>query len=96
MKARFKPQDAKGIRLRKGDRVRIIGVPPLVGIPKDNELNTHAVFQYLRGKVKFIRGFDRYGHAEIFFIIRSGVLAGWHGVCIEPQLLLRQRNGHKA
>jgi hypothetical protein len=63
------PKDARGRRIRKGARVRAVGVPDLSGI----------------------RGFSRHGFAEIFFKIRSGRLAGWHGIEIEPNLLLAQR-----
>jgi hypothetical protein len=96
MKVPYKKIDANGAKLRKGDRVRIVGVPDLSQIADDDELHTREVFKHLRGTVKYIRGFDNCGNAEIFFKIRNGPLGGWHGVCIEPWLLLRQEHGHKA
>lgn len=86
------PKDARGRTIRKGSRVRIVGVPDLSGIRDHRQRRiVEAVFQHLQGQCKKVRGFSRYGFAEIFFKIRDGRLAGWHGVEIEPRLLLAQR-----
>jgi hypothetical protein len=84
------PKDARGRRIRKGARVRIVGVPDLSGIrdPRARR-SVEAVFRHIKGKK--VRGFSRHGFAEIFFKIRSGRLAGWHGIEIAPNLLLAQR-----
>jgi hypothetical protein len=50
-----------------------------------------AVFLHIKGQVKKVRGFSRYGFVEISFKIRSGRLAGWHAIEIEPKLLMAQR-----
>ena len=87
------PKDARGRVIRKGSRVRIVGMPDLSGI-RDPRARRHVerVFQHLQGQVKKVRGFSRYGFAEIFFKIRRrGPLGGWHGIEIEPKLLLAQR-----
>ena len=87
------PKDARGRLIRKGSRVRIVGMPDLSGI-RDPKARRHvaAVFQHVQGQCKKVRGFSRYGFAEIFFKIRrSGPLGGWHGIEIEPNLLLAQR-----
>jgi hypothetical protein len=86
------PKDARGRRIRKGMRVRVVGVPNLSGIRDPRARQTvEAVFRHIKGQCKKVRGFSRYGFAEIFFKIRAGRFAGWHGVEIEPTLLLVQR-----
>ena len=88
----FKPIDAKGTRLRKGDRVRIVGVPDLSTMHKNSRREVESVFRHIRGTCKRVHGFAQYGFVEIFFKIRTGRYAGWHSVEIEPELLLVQRN----
>jgi hypothetical protein len=56
-----------------------------------NRAESEPVFQHLRGTRKRVSGFDQYGNAEIFFIIRNGPHRGIHSVAIEPFLLLVQR-----
>jgi hypothetical protein len=87
----LKPTDARGRRIRPGDRVRIIGVPDLSTMHAQGRAESEPVFVHLRGTCKRVSGFDRYGHAEIFFVIRSGPHTGIHSVAIEPYLLLVQR-----
>jgi hypothetical protein len=57
---------------------------------------SEPVFRHIRGTCKRVEGFDRYGHAEIFFTIRKGRHRGIHSVAIEPYLLLVQRGQHVA
>jgi hypothetical protein len=67
-------------------------MPDLSGIRNPRaRREVEAVFRHLRGQCKKIRRFSRYGFAEISFKITRGSLAGWHGVEIEPNLLLLQR-----
>ena len=87
----LKPTDAKGRRIHKGDLVRIIGIPDLNSMSKKSRREVEPVFRHIRGTCKRVRGFARYGFAEIFFKIRAGRYAGWHSVEIEPDLLLVQR-----
>ena len=87
------PKDARGRLIRKGSRVRIVGMPDVSGI-RDRRARRHVacVFQHLQGQIKKVRGFSRYGFAEISFKLRRrGPLGGWHGIEIEPKLLLAQR-----
>jgi hypothetical protein len=70
--------------------VRIIGVPELKGMSGRGLRDSRAAFQHIHQTYRRIRGFDQYGFAEIFFRVRNGPLAGWHGVTIEPFLLRRK------
>jgi hypothetical protein len=87
----LKPIDAKGWRIRKGDLVRIVGMPDLSSMAKNSRREVEPVFRHIRGTCKRVRGFARYGFAEISFKIRAGRYAGWHSVEMEPGLLLVQR-----
>ena len=91
MKYPLKPIDARGRRIRKGDRVRIVGVPDLSTMSSGGKAECEPVFLHIRGTCRRVRGFDQYGLVEIFFKVRRGPFAGWHGVTIEPNLLLLQR-----
>ena len=89
----FVPTDARGKRIRKDGRVRVVGVPDLSGIRNAAaRRETTSVFKHVRGRVLKVRGFDQYGLAELFFRIRAGRNAGWHGIAIEPHLLLVQKS----
>ena len=86
----FAPKDARGRRLRKGDRVRVVGVPELVGMSGRARAESAPVFAHIRGTCKRVAGFDQYGLAELSFKIRLPPMAGLHCVSIEPNLLLLQ------
>jgi len=91
------PRDLQGRRLRKGSRVRIVGVPDLSGIRHARaRQKVEAVFLHIKGQVRRVRGFSRYGFVEISFKIRSGRLAAWHAIEIEPKLLLAQRRNRRS
>jgi len=92
----LKPIDARGQRIRKGDIVRIVGVPDLSTMRKSARRESEPVFLHLRGTRKRVQGFDPNGFADLFFHIRSGRHAGYHGVLIEPSLLLRQKKRVRA
>jgi hypothetical protein len=68
-------------KFRVGDRVKVIGYSPAFYPPgiKD-ELGTEKLFKSMVGRIYTIRGFDKYGHAE---------LQPTHSdkVWIEPELL---------
>lgn len=87
----YEPLDCTGARLRPGDLVRIVGRPDLTGLPELDELGTRAVFAHLVGTYKRIIDFDEHGHAHLTFRIRSGPVAGYHSVWIEPYLLRLRR-----
>jgi hypothetical protein len=87
----LRPIDAKGKRIRKGDLVRIIGVPDLNSLNKNSRREVEPVFRHIKGTCKRVNGFARYGCAEILFKIHNGRCAGLHIVEIEPHLLLVQR-----
>ena len=64
------PRDLHGRRLRKGSRVQIVGVPNLSGIRHARaRQRVQSVFLHIKGQVKKVRGFSRYGFVEIFFKI---------------------------
>ncbi|HEY2987610.1 MAG TPA: hypothetical protein VGL11_07780 [Candidatus Binatia bacterium] len=90
------PTDARGRRVRKGARVRIVGVPDLSNMSEANQAECEPIFRHIHGTCRRVEKFDRYGLAVIFFKIRTGRLAGWHSVNIEPYLLLVQREHHGA
>ena len=92
----LEPIDMRGRRIRKGDLVRMVGVPDLATMPKHTRAESEPVFLHLRGTCKRTRQFNRYGLVELSFKIRAGPLAGWRGVAIEPNQLLRQDARHVA
>jgi len=94
-KFHVEPIDARGRRIRKGDLVRVIGIPDLSTMHPEGRAETERVFLHIRGTCKRIDNFNRHGFAEFLFTVRAGPLAGWHSIAIEPNLLLRQnaRNG---
>jgi hypothetical protein len=95
-KPHFEPNDARGKRIRKDGRVRVVGLPDFSGIrDAAARRETTAVFKHVQGRVLKVRGFDQYGFAELFFKIRAGRNAGWHGIAIEPNLLLVQKSRKK-
>jgi hypothetical protein len=72
--------------------VRVVGVPELPTAPPDDELQTPAVFDHLRGTYRRIADFDGLGNARIELRIRQPTeLAGLHTVWIEPWLLRKRR-----
>jgi hypothetical protein len=91
-KLHLEPKDARGKRIRKNGRVRVIGLPDLSGMRAAARRESTPVFKHVRGRVFKVRGFDRYGFVEIFFQIRAGRNAGWHGIVMEPNLLLVQKS----
>lgn len=96
MTRRLKPIDARGRRIRTGDLVRVVAMPCLETLSAQAQAETEPVFRHLLGQCKRIQEFNRYGFAELVFRIRSGRLAGYHTVAIEPQLLLLQGVGTAA
>ena len=88
----LEPLDAKGKRIYKGRRVRIVGIPDLSDIrDAKGRRETEAVFRHVRGRCMKVQGFNRYGFVELFFRIRAGRHSGWHGISIEPSLVLSQK-----
>jgi hypothetical protein len=71
-------------------------MPDLSTMDRDGCAATEAVFLHIRGTCKRVDGFNRYGFAELCFKIRTGSLAGWHSVAIEPSLLLLQNVSDRA
>jgi len=90
------PVDRDGRRLRVGDVVRVVGVPPLSGLTEASRRDCLPVFRHLVGTYRTIAGFDALGFAEIFFRIRDGVKQGMHWVTIEPYLLKRREERDRA
>ena len=86
-KGRLPPLDVRGRLIKKGSRVRIVGVPDLSRMSQPHRGKTESVFRHICGMCKWVDGFDSYGNAEIFFTIRTGPNRGIHSVAIEPFLL---------
>jgi hypothetical protein len=84
-------KDAAGETIRRGDVVRVIGVPDLKGMSAAGLRESRPIFKHVLGTYRKIHGFDPYGFAEIFLKIRKGLHSGWHGIVIEPHLLKRKR-----
>lgn len=80
-------KDVDGHIVRKGDIVRVMGVPDLSGMREPYRQETAAVFKHIVGTRKKVDDFDEFGCAILFFRIRSGPHAGIHSVAIEPNLI---------
>jgi len=92
----LEPLDARGCRIRSGDRVRVVGQPNLTGMAAGGRAETETLFRHIRGTCRRVRGFDPNGFVEVFLKIREGPLAGWNGVVIEPHLFLHQNGTSEA
>jgi len=73
-------------KFRIGDKVKLIGMPPLaLGRGVKDELGTGKLFKSMFARVYTVRGFDKYGNAELRPTRRDFV---W----VEPEFLaLRAR-----
>ena len=80
-------KDADGRTVRKGDTVRVLGIPDLKGMRDPYRAETEAVFKHITGSRKKVYGFDQFGCAILVFGISSGPHAGSHSVAIEPHLI---------
>jgi hypothetical protein len=92
---RFHPIDVTGVRIRAGSVVRVVGVPDLSGMAPKQRTESLPVFEYLVGRYKSVKGFNRFGLVELTFAIPGGELRGWHSVAIEPSLLRLRRKRKK-
>jgi hypothetical protein len=73
-----------------GDRVKLVSIPPEVERDRSRFSETFALFQLAVGRVFDIRGFDEYGHAELW-LHPDGAPAGSaaaDSVWVEPKYLL--------
>jgi hypothetical protein len=80
-------KDVDGRTVRKGDIVRVLGIPDLKGMRAPYRQETEAVFKHITGSRKKVYGFDQFGCAILVFGITSGPHAGSHSVGIEPHLI---------
>src|SRR5437879_2519752 len=80
-------KDVDGRAVRKGDVVRVLGVPGLSGMRDPYRRETEAVFKHILGTRKKVEDFDQFGCAILVFGIPSGPHAGSHSVAIEPHLI---------
>jgi hypothetical protein len=80
-------KDVDGRTVRKGDIVRVLGIPDLSGMRDPYRAETHAVFKHIIGTRRKVYGFDQFGCAILVFGIRHGARAGSHSVAIEPHLI---------
>jgi hypothetical protein len=76
-------------KFRIGDKVKVVGMSPVTYAPgvKD-ELGTEKLFKSMLGKVYTVRGFDRYGNAEL----QPKPL---NTVWVEPEFLRLRARKHK-
>lgn len=80
-------KDIDGQTVRKGDLVRVLGIPDLTGMRDPYRGETEAVFNHILGTRRKVEGFDQFGCAILVFGISSGPRAGTHSVAIEPHLI---------
>ena len=89
----YPPKDRDGMRLRKGDTVRIVGLPPLP-YPEDDDMGTPEVFRRILGTYRKIADVEESGLIHLEIRILKGRRAGSHSVWIEP-FLLKKRSSKK-
>ena len=77
------PSDVLGRRLRVGDRVRVVGAPPLAGLSETGKTEFAAAFKKLKERPRTIREFDARGNAELWVRIAGKI----HILMLEPGLL---------
>lgn len=85
-----KPERKGAPRLKVGDRVRLRRIPPEVRSSWSKFPDTFHLFKRATGGTFTVRGFDRYGHAELWLSEngaedKSGAA---HSVWVEPKHLL--------
>jgi hypothetical protein len=80
-------KDVDGRTVRKGDIVRVLGIPDLSGMRDPYRKETAAVFKHITGTRRKVYGFDQFGCAILAFGISSGPHAGSHSIAIEPHLI---------
>jgi len=86
--ARLKPFDQKGRRIRRGDWVRLVGIPAVV---RKHKGGTLRMFRAAEGRTFRVEGFGRYGHAELDLTKK---VARFHTIWVEPDLLSLSRRRH--
>jgi|SRR5579862_4225257 len=79
--AKLKPLDQKGRRIRRGDWVRLVGIPAVV---RKHKGETLRVFRAAAEKTFRVEGWGRYGHAELDLTKK---VARFHTIWVEPELL---------
>lgn len=77
------PSDVLGRRLAVGDKVRVVGPPPVWGMGEAARASFLAAFKVLRRRPRKVLGFDERGNAELAVRI-AGEL---HILALEPDLL---------
>lgn len=77
------PSDVLGRRLKEGDRVRVVGEPPIWGMSDGARAEFLAAFKALKRRPRNIRGFDERGNAELTVRIAGDL----HILALEPGLL---------
>lgn len=80
--------------IRTGDKVRILKVPNLSGMPPRVRRHSRPVFEHILGTYKRVVGFNELGWAELSVRILRGPHVGYHTVWIEPELLRVRRARH--
>jgi len=80
-------KDVDGRAVRKGDIVRVLGIPDLTGMREPYRRETEAVFKRITGTRQKVHGFDHSGSAILVFGIRGGPHTGMHSVAIESHLI---------
>lgn len=77
------PSDILGRRLSLGDKVRVVGPPPVWGMSDAARASFLAAFKALRRRPRKIWGFDKWGNVELT-VRTAGEL---QILALEPDLL---------
>jgi hypothetical protein len=56
----------EAVKFKVGDRVKLTTIPPQVRQDKLQFPETFTIFQKAAGHVFHVRGFDEYGHVELW------------------------------
>ena len=76
-------KDVDGRTVRKGDMVRVLGIPDLNGMRDPYRRETEAVFKHITGTRKKVCGFDQFGAA---------ILVSASGQALTPEVTPLQSN----
>ena len=77
------PSDVLGRRLSVGDKVRVVGPPPVWGMSDAARTSFLAAFKALRRRPRKIWGFDKWGNVELTVRIAGELQI----LALEPDLL---------
>ena len=82
-------KDKSGLRIRRGDIVRIVGKPDLSHFAPTTRKEMLPVFEYLIGKRRKVLSIDDNARVEFMVRLRRGVRSEYHWIWLEGELLKR-------